>query len=203
MPHPSLRRHLGRGPTPRRFDHGEPIAAIDTRPMLFVALFIAVVFLLVASQTRQHALLVELPQPEAGLHGTVLEPLANRLELTASGQLRFNGEAVDAQRLEFLLGEVSKLEPRAVLAFEPDGAASYDLAAHTLAIITRAGLNDEWFCINGLEKHGEFGKSRGHPLPLLTSLVPQEEIIPPRTRPMPIARQVDTCAPELFGTTGR
>ena len=58
MPHPSLRR----GPLPRRVDHGEPIRAIDTRPMLFVALFIAVVFLLAASQTRTHALLVELPQ---------------------------------------------------------------------------------------------------------------------------------------------
>lgn len=199
MPHPSMRR----GPTPRRFDHGEPIAAIDTRPMLFVALFIAVVFLLAASQARTHALLVELPQPDAGFRGTVLMPLANRLELTASGQLRFNGEAVDARQLEVLLGEVSKLEPRPVLAFEPDGAASYNLAAHTLAIIHRAGVNGEWFCINGLEKHGEFGKGRGHPLPLLTSLVPREEIVPPRNPPMPEPPDIDTCAPELFGTTGR
>lgn len=196
MPHPSLRR----GPVPRRFDHGEPIAAIDTRPMLFVALFIAVVFLLAASQTRQHALLVELPQPEAGFHGTVLMPLANRLELTASGQLRFNGEVVDAQQLEFLLGEVSKLEPRAVLAFEPDGAASYDLAAHTLAVIHRAGLIDEWFCINGMEKHAEFGRSLGHPLPLLTSIRIDEAMGAQRMVPPPA---IDTCAPELFGSSGR
>ena len=199
MPHPSLRR----GPMPRRFDHGEPIAAIDTRPMLFVALFIAVVFLLVASQTRTHALLVELPQPEAGLIGTGAPPAIYRVELTASGQLRFNGEVVNAQQLEVLLLQVGALEPRAVLAFEPDGAASYDLAAHTLAVIHRAGLNDEWFCINGMEKHGEFNKSRGHPLPLLTSLVPQEEIVPPRNPPMPEPPDIDTCAPELFGTTGR
>lgn len=199
MPHPALRR----SPAPRRFDHGEPIAAIDTLPMLCVALFIAVVFLLAASQTRTHALLVELPQPEAGLIGTGLAPIAIRIGVTASGQLRFNDVPVDEQQLEFLLGEVSKLEPRAVLAFEPDGAASYDLAAHTLAIIQRAGVNDEWFCINGMEKHGEFGKSSGHPLPLLTTLVPTEDWPRPKHRPMPEPPDVDTCAPELFGSSGR
>lgn len=196
MPHPSLRR----GPAPRRFDHGEPIRAIDTRPILFVALFIAVVFLLAASQTRTHALLVELPQPEAGLHGTRLLPIANRVDLTASGQLRFNGEVVNAQQLESLLGEVSKLEPRAVLAFEPEGDAAYDLAAHTLAIIHRAGVNDEWFCINGMEKYGEFGRSLGHPLPLLTSIRIDEAMGAQRMVPPPA---IDTCAPELFGSSGR
>lgn len=199
MPHPSMRR----GPAPRRFDHGEPIAAIDTRPMLFVALFIVVVFLLAASQTRQHALLVELPQPEAGLHGTGYPPIVYRVELTASGQLRFNGEVVNAQQLESLLLQASTLEPRPVLAFEPDGTASYDLAAHTLAIIQRAGVNDQRFCIDGMEKHGEFDKNSGHPLPLLTTLVPTEDWPRPKHRPMPEPPDVDTCAPELFGTTGR
>ena len=196
MLHPSM----GLGPTPRRFDHGEPIAAIDTRPMLFVALFIAVVFLLAASQTRMHALLVELPQREAGLVGTGAPPAVYRVELTASGQLRFNGEVVNAQQLEALLLQVSTLEPRAVLAFEPDGAVSYDLAAHTLAIIHRASVNDEWFCINGMEKHGEFGRKRGHPLPLLTSIRIDEAMGARRMVPAP---DIDTCAPELFGTTGR
>jgi biopolymer transport protein ExbD len=196
MPHPSLRR----GPAPPRFDHGAPIAAIDTRPMLFVALFIAVVFLLAASQTRTHALLVELPQPEAGLIGTGTPPAVYRVELAASGQLRFNGEVVNAQQLEVLLGEVSTLQPRAVLAFEPDEAASYGLAAHTLAIIHRAGLNDEWFCINGMEKHGEFGRSSGHPLPLLTSIRIDEAMGAQQMVPDP---DIDTCAPELFGTTDR
>lgn len=176
MPHPSLRR----SPAPRRFDHGEPIRAIDTRPLL-----------------------VELPQPEAGLHANGYPPIVYRVEITASDQLRLNGEFVSVEQLVKLLLQASRLEPRPVLAFEPDGAASYNLAAHTLAIIHRAGLSDERFCINGMEKHGEFNKSRGHPLPLLTSLVPQEEIVPPRNPPMPEPPDVDTCAPELFGTTGR
>jgi len=196
MPHPSMRR----SPAPRRFDHGAPISAIDTRPMLFVALFIAVLFLLAASQTRTHALLVELPQPEAGLHGAGYPPVVYRVEVTAGDLLRFNGELVDAEQLQSLLLQVGALEPRAVLAFEPDGAASYDLAAHTLALIQRAGVNDQWFCIDGMEKHGQFGRSLGHPLPLLTSIRIDEAMGAQRMVPTP---QIDTCAPELFGTTGR
>lgn len=196
MPHPSLRR----GPAPRRFDHGAPIRAIDTRPMLFVALFIAVLFLLAASQTRTHALLVEFPQPEAGMHLKGYPPIVYRVEITAADQLRLNGEFVSVEQLVSLLLQVSTLEPRPVLSFEPDGAASYDVAAHTLAIIHRVGLNDKRFCIDGMEKHGEFGRTLGHPLPMLTSVRFDETLT---AQPMVPAPDIDTCAPGLFGTTGR
>lgn len=36
-----------------RFDHGEPIRGIDTRPLVFVALFVAILFLVPASQTAR------------------------------------------------------------------------------------------------------------------------------------------------------
>ena len=196
MPHPSLRR----GPAPRRFDHGAPIRALDTRPMLFVALFIAVVFLLAASQTRMHALLVNLPQPEAGLLANGDPPVVYRIELTAAEELRLNGELVSVDQLETLLSQASTLEPRPVLAFEPDGAASYEVAAHTLAIIQRAGLNDERFCIDGMEKHGDFNIGPGHPLPLLMTLRDDGTDWTAPLRPPP---DIDTCAPQLNGTSGR
>lgn len=196
MPHPSLRR----GPAPRRFDHGAPIRAIEPRPMLFVALFIAVLFLLAASQTRVHALLIKLPQPEAGLLANGNPPVVYRVEITAADQLRLNGALVSVDDLVARLTQASKLEPRPVLAFEPDGAASYNLAAHTLAVLQRAGLNDERFCIDGMEKHGDFNMGRGHPLPLLTSIWIDEAL---SAEPMVPPPDIDTCAPEIIGTTGR
>ncbi|WP_086738531.1 ExbD/TolR family protein [Erythrobacter colymbi] len=196
MPHPSLRR----GPAPRRFDHGAPIRAIDTRPMLFVALFIAVLFLLAASQTPTHALLIKLPQPEAGLLANGDPPVVYRIEVTAADRLRLNGELVSVEELVARLSQASKLEPRPVLAFEPDGAASYNLAAHTLAVLQRAGLNDERFCIDGMEKHGDFNMGRGHPLPLLVTLMDDGTDWTAPLRPPP---DIDTCAPQLYGTRGR
>ncbi|MEP0392918.1 MAG: hypothetical protein ABJ205_09760 [Erythrobacter sp.] len=50
----------------KRFDHGEPIAKIDTRPLAFVA-----------NQTRVHALIIELPEgfppeaPSSKPHGVI------------------------------------------------------------------------------------------------------------------------------------
>ena len=190
MPHPTLRCT----PPRPRFDHGQPISAIDARPILVVVILVAVLFLLAASQTRQHALLVDVQQPEAGLIRTGLPPVIHRIGVTASGDLRFDGTAVTDRELDVVLGYVRTLEPRAVLAFEPDGQASYDRSAQTLAMINRAGLIDEWFCINGLEKHQGFGRSSGHPLPILMTPVASDWIRPP-PRPIPVLPEIDTCAP--------
>lgn len=196
MPHPSLRR----SPALRRFDHGEPISRIDTRPMLFVALIIAVVFLLAASQTRQHALLVELPQPEAGFNGTGYPPVLHRIRIAASGKVMFDGMWVDDAKLKTLLEQVKSIEPRPVLAFEPDGSASYERSAQTLAMIHRAGLIDDRFCIDGMEKHRDPDGFRGHPLPLLTSIWVDEAL---SAEPMVPPPDIDTCAPEITGAAGR
>lgn len=196
MPHPSLRR----GRALRRFDHGERIRAIDTRPVLFVALFIAVVFLLAASQTRQHALLVELPQPEAGLNGTGYPPVLHRIRIAASGRMMFDGMWVDDARLKTLLEGVKSLVPRPVLAFEPDGSASYARSAQALAMIYRAGLIDDRFCIDGMEKYREPDGYRGHPMPQLTSVWIDETLGAQTIVPPP---DIDTCAPQLFGISGR
>ena len=186
MPHPAMRR----SPAPRRFDHGQPIRGIDTRPMLFVALFIAVVFLLAASQTPTHALLVDLRPPPANLPDEADPPIVLRIRVTPEDAILFNGVAVDSGQLEALLNHASTLEPRALLAFEPDGNASYNLSVHTLALIQRAGLIDPWFCMDGMRQHKDFGKSYGHPMPLLFSLqlerrprfdVPGAEAMLPKT----------------------
>ncbi|WP_017664892.1 ExbD/TolR family protein [Porphyrobacter sp. AAP82] len=202
MPHPSLRR----SPAPRRFDHGEPIRAIDTRPMLFVALFIAVVFLLAASQTRQHALLVELPSPYEETGEIRDFNFVLKIRVTNEGDTLLNGVPVTAKQLTFWLEQANELNPLPDIVFEPDANAPYDAALQALGLVWKAGLIDGRlgaFCINGMEKHGDFGKASGHPLPLLTTLVPQEEIVPPRNPPMPELPDVDTCAPAHPAPPGR
>jgi biopolymer transport protein ExbD len=195
MPHPSLRRT----PTRPRFDHGAPISGIDSRPILLVALFVVVVFLLAASQMRTHALLVALPQPEAGLIGNGYPPVVHRIRVTTTDAVMFDDEAVTEAQLEVLLQLVSTNSPRAVLAFEPDGDASYDRSAQILALIGRAGLVDSRFCINGLEKHQRFDRARGHPLPMLTSIWFEDN---EGAAPMVPSPEIDTCAPELYGKGG-
>jgi biopolymer transport protein ExbD len=105
---------------PRRLDHGEPIAAIDTRPMLFVALFIAVVFLLAASQTRQHALLVELPAPFPS-SGTIRDfTIVMKIKVTNEGDFVLNEVPVTAQQLTTFLEQAKGLNPLPEAVFEPE-----------------------------------------------------------------------------------
>jgi biopolymer transport protein ExbD len=155
MPHPSLRH----GPAPRRFDHGEPIRAIDPRPLLLVALIVVAVFLLAASKPRQHALLVELPAPSinAGISGSNV--VANRVSITGEGQIMWNTWPVSTAEFVSLLKKLKGLDPQPYLMFEPDGDAPYGATASTLSLIWRAGLVDEAFCFRGLEKHQSFGRT--------------------------------------------
>jgi biopolymer transport protein ExbD len=148
---------------PRRFDHGEPIAAIDTRPMLFVALFIAVVFLLAASQMRQHALLVELPAPFPS-SGTIRDfTIVMKIKVTNEGDFVLNEVPVTAQQLTTFLEQAKGLNPLPEVVFEPEANAPYDAAFQALGLIWKAGLIDagriDAFCFGGLEKHRDFARS--------------------------------------------
>jgi len=195
MPRPAPRPNRRAGRVRGRFDHGEPIGKIDTRPMVFVALFVAILFLIAASQTRTHALLVDLPyhvgesMPDDGPAGVV-----HRIRVTETDGLMFDGELVtQAELMDRLQATVREpQEPR--IAFEPDANASYNLAAHTLALIQRTGFINSLFCLDGLEKHRDFGKGggAGAPFPVLFSIVPPD----PRTEPPPMSTKFDSCVPE-------
>ena len=152
MPHPSMRRD----PTPRRFDHGEPIAAIDTRPTLFVALFIAVVFLLAASQTRTHALLVELPQGSAP---PAFAPPYVVVSLVEGGEVALDGAPVPLAGLAAAIRAKALELPIVLLRAQPDTA--YDHVAHVLDAISEAGVAPEDICFDAakLEGSGDFAKS--------------------------------------------
>jgi len=179
MPHPSLRRR----PALRRFDHGEPIRAIDTRPMLFVALFIAVVFLLAASQTRTHALLVELPQGSAPPD---FAPPYMVVTLAEGGKVALDGAPVPLADLSAAIRAKAFKLPIVLLRAEPETA--YDLVAHVLDQISEAGVAAEDICFDRaqLKGSGSFNKSF---YPSTTTIVPKTAPRPPHDlRPLFEAR---------------
>ncbi|MEQ5788268.1 biopolymer transporter ExbD [Erythrobacter sp. NFXS35] len=167
-----------------RFDHGEPIRGIDTRPLVFVALFVAILFLIPASQMRTHALLVDLPGSFTAPPGPDdFAPLVHRIRVTEDDRLLFNGVLVTTDELENLL-LASSVQPQEIgIAFEPDANASYDLSVRTLAMIKRTDMINQWFCFDGMEKHRQFGKGSGAPFPLLLTLVIPPLKYPPGSQP--------------------
>jgi biopolymer transport protein ExbD len=142
MPHPSLRR----GRPIQRFDHGAPISTIDTRPMLFVALFIALIFLLAANQTRTHALLVELPQ---GFAPPDFAPAYMVVGVTEAGQVSLDGERVPLAGLSDAIRAKGFDWPIVLLRAQPD--AAYEFVAHVLNKISEAGVAPSDICFDGAD----------------------------------------------------
>lgn len=190
MPHPAMRR------TPLRptFDHGAPISAIDTRPMMFVALFVALIFLLAASQTRTHALLVDLPLHFRDLPPAVgPAPVIHRIAVTENDMLLLNGKRVTPAKMIGIL-KAARQGPRELrIAFEPDANASYEKSVQTLAVLQRSGFVSSLFCLDGLEKHRHFSTEQPAPFPLMLTLAIET---PPQAQGIEPQENFDSCAPE-------
>ena len=127
----------------KRFDHGEPIAKIDTRPLAFVALFLAIVFLVPAAQQRMHALMIELPS------GMGLGPLTPTLPymtvaIAESGELTLDGTAVPLEELSQEIVERDFPLPIVLVRAEPN--AAYEIVALTLAKISEANVDPSNIC---------------------------------------------------------
>ena len=146
----------------RRFDHGEPIAKIDTRPMVFVAVFLAIMAFLWTTPIRPHAFDIELWDGEttnpllAGStdngrsHAGV--PL-NRVTISADDQILWNGDPIHLGDFVVLLDGVRAMDNQPLVEFIPAPNAKYDTAVKTLFILR---MKDVRFQIAGLQEHCHF-----------------------------------------------
>lgn len=141
----------------KRFDHGEPIAKIDTRPLAFVALFLAIVFLVPAAQQRVHALVVELPSGQ-GLGPFASAPPYMTVAIAEDGELTLDGTSVLLQDLsrEIIDREISL--PIVLVRAEPNTA--YEIIALTLSKISEANVLPSNICFapDELIEHRRFDK---------------------------------------------
>jgi biopolymer transport protein ExbD len=107
--------------------------------MVFVAFFIAIVFLLFVSQMRTHALLIDLPLGYY-VEGIPIAPYAT-VEIDAQGALQLDGVAVE---LDHIADQITASGVTLVLV-KAEAQASYGNVAQTLARI--ASVETRWLQI--------------------------------------------------------
>lgn len=193
----------------RRFDHGQPISRIDTRPMAVLATCL-IAFSIAFFKVQPHAFEVNLWNG-ADAHPLILNSEArtealsapiNRVVLTESDSILWNGQTIAFAQLPILLRETGKLEPQPVIELEPDANAGYDLSAKVLYLLTNSGVE---FRISDLEKHCRFdseysyyGHSGGSLGLAMDLVVPKKATWPPRgngdTEPL---FNIETCDPRF------
>lgn len=114
-----------------------PMTDINMIPLIDVMLVLLVIFIITAPLLT-HAVKIELPK--AASEPNLTRPDHISLSIDASGQMFWNGEAVDRPVLRERLGAASRLDPRPELHIRADHTTQYQAIAEVMADAAKAGV---------------------------------------------------------------
>ncbi|MCB2089031.1 MAG: biopolymer transporter ExbD [Sphingomonadaceae bacterium] len=140
-------------------DDGSPMMEMNTTPLIDVMLVLLIMFI-ITIPVATHSVDIDLPQPNPNPPPEdQIDPIKNKIVLTAEGQILWNADPIDQGELVRNLNATKTIVPEPELQFEPESAASYDLSAKVLNIIKASGVTKFGFV--GNEKYRSFGKAGG------------------------------------------
>jgi biopolymer transport protein ExbD len=128
---------------------------MNTTPLIDVMLVLLIMFIItIPVATNSTEFNVRDGEPVAD---RPIDPVVNRLEVTAVDQIMWNGRAVSEAQLTTLLKLSRQRAVEPELQYQPDAQASYYLAARVTRDIKRSGVTKFGFV--GNERFAEFGKA--------------------------------------------
>ncbi|MEQ5788270.1 biopolymer transporter ExbD [Erythrobacter sp. NFXS35] len=134
---------------------GEPMLDMNMTPLIDVLLVLLIMFI-ITIPVATHSVDIDLPQGNPPPTDVVVDPIKNKLILTAQDQILWNGTPVTEGQLVTLLAETTSMATEPELQFEPEALASYDISAKVLQDIKLSGVTKFGFV--GNEKYRQFGK---------------------------------------------
>ncbi|GMN02317.1 ExbD/TolR family protein [Erythrobacter sp. MTPC3] len=133
---------------------GEPMLDMNMTPLIDVLLVLLIMFI-ITIPVATHSIDIDLPQDNSNTPPPDIDPVKNKLVLSAADQILWNGEAISQGQLVTLLQESTLMATEPELQFEPEALASYDLSARVLNLIKASGVTKFGFV--GNEKYRSFG----------------------------------------------
>jgi biopolymer transport protein ExbD len=122
-------------PTP--LNDAAPITELNTTPLIDVML-VLLVMLIITIPLQSHAVKLDLPvgvKPQREVNA-----VKNKLVITDTGALLWNGQAVNRPHLQALLTAAGQLDPEPELQLQPAPAAPYGPVDQVLVMTRRAQL---------------------------------------------------------------
>ncbi len=118
-------------------DEPEEILDINTTPLIDVML-VLLVMLIITIPIQLHAVKLELPVAHTAANP--VKPELIRIDIDASNQIFWQGEAVSTDKLDEYMRNTAQLQPQPDLHLRTDKNASYTVFADVLAASRRQGL---------------------------------------------------------------
>ena len=127
-------------------DEGEPMLDINTTPLIDVMLVLLIMFI-ITIPVQTHAVKLDLPQ-DTGAPPPPIEPAKNKVSITATGQVTWNGQPIQLLQLRQYLEITQTMNPIPELHLEPDPQAPYGLVDQVLGVTKRARVEKMGFVGN-------------------------------------------------------
>lgn len=134
---------------------GEPMMDMNMTPLIDVLLVLLIMFI-ITIPVATHSVDIDLPTPQPPTNPPPIDPVKNKVVLTADDKILWNGEQLTEGELVATLQQSLTLPVEPELQFEPEPLASYDLSVRVLNDIKGSGVTKFGFV--GNDKYRSFGK---------------------------------------------
>ena len=124
----------------------EPMMEINTTPLIDV-LLVLIIMLIITIPPQTHAVKLDLPQDQ-NTPPPPVDPIKNKLVVTAPGVILWNGTPVSLAQLRTYLDVTQQMNPVPELHLQPEPNARYELVDEVLAVTKRAKVSKMGFVGN-------------------------------------------------------
>jgi len=128
---------------------GQPMAEINTTPLVDVMLVLLVIFM-VTAPLFTHAVKIDLPQAQSQLNPDKPETIA--VAIDAAGKIYWNDQPIEEAALFERFQRAANMNPQPELHLRADRDTRYQVLAGVMADAQRAGLRKIGFVTDPSEK---------------------------------------------------
>jgi biopolymer transport protein ExbD len=128
-------------------ESGEPMLDVNVTPLIDVMLVLLIMFI-ITIPIQTHAVKLDLPVNQQNNPPPPIEPIKNKVVVTAQGQILWNGNPVTQQQLRQYLDITQQMNPIPELHLQPDATARYELVDQVLAVTKQAHVQKMGFVGN-------------------------------------------------------
>jgi biopolymer transport protein ExbD len=120
---------------------------INMTPLIDVMLVLLIMFI-ITIPIQTHAVKLDLPVDQPNTPPPPIDPVKNKVVITAGGQILWNGTPVQPEQLRQYLELSQQIQPIPELHLQPEPEARYELVDQVLAITKKAHVEKMGFVGN-------------------------------------------------------